>query len=332
MINGVINVYKEAGYTSHDVVAKLRGIVHQKRIGHTGTLDPGAVGVLPVCLGKATRVTDILTDETKTYEAVMLLGVDTDTQDASGKVLSTSKVTCTEDEIRAVLKSFEGDQMQIPPMYSALKVNGKKLYELAREGKTVERKARPVHFYEIRALSFDLPRVTMRVSCSRGTYIRTLCHDIGEKLGCGACMERLTRTRVGIFKEADAFTLGRIEEIAKEGRLKDILIPTDQVFRDVPSVSTRDKGDILAHNGNKIPAEMISEFVTNIPFTGEMRVYDSVGIFSGLYRVDEEQKILVPLKIFYDSEESIPEVAPYAEFCGASEGEGLDMIKPESDS
>lgn len=334
MINGVINVYKEAGFTSHDVVAKLRGIVHQKRIGHTGTLDPEAVGVLPVCFGKATRVTDILTDETKTYEAVMLLGTDTDTQDKTGRVLRQQEVSCTEDEIREVLKSFEGDQMQVPPMYSALKVNGKKLYELAREGKTVERAPRPVHFYEIRALSFDLPRVTMRVVCSRGTYIRTLCHDIGEKLGCGGCMEHLTRTRVGIFKEEDALTLGKIAEIAAENRLKDIVIPTDQVFSGIPSVSTGNEGDVLAHNGNKIPTGMLSDVMTQIsemPFTGEVRLYDSVGIFTGLYRVNEDRSMLMPVRMFYDPADVMVDENPYVKFCGAGDCDAAVSSQKKSD-
>ena len=188
---GIIVIHKEKGFTSHDVVAKLRGILHMKKIGHTGTLDPDATGVLPVALGKGTKLVDLLTDKEKTYEAVLHLGIDTDTQDMSGTVLEERPVNVTEEEVRKVLKSFVGEQLQVPPMYSALKVNGKKLYELAREGKTVERKARPVCFYEIEPLEFHLPLVKIRVTCSKGTYIRTLCHDIGEKLGCGGCMEEL---------------------------------------------------------------------------------------------------------------------------------------------
>ena len=175
MIHGIINVYKEKGFTSHDVVAKLRGIVGQKKIGHTGTLDPDATGVLPVCLGKATKLCDLLTDKDKAYEAVMLLGMTTDTQDVTGRILEEkSTETLTADKVREVIESFIGDYDQIPPMYSALKVNGKKLYELAREGKVVERKARPVKILDIRIIEMDLPRVRMEVSCSKGTYIRTL--------------------------------------------------------------------------------------------------------------------------------------------------------------
>ena len=197
MIHGIINVYKEKGFTSHDVVAKLRGIVGQKKIGHTGTLDPDATGVLPVCLGKATKLCDLLTDKNKTYEAVLLLGKTTDTQDITGEVLEEkSTEALTEEKVREAIEGFIGDYEQIPPMYSALKVNGKKLYELAREGKVIERKARPVKILDIQILEIDLPKVRMEVSCSKGTYIRTLCHDIGEKLGCGGCMESLILTRL----------------------------------------------------------------------------------------------------------------------------------------
>ena len=197
MVNGILNVYKEKGYTSHDVVAKLRGIVGQKKIGHTGTLDPDAEGVLPVCLGRATKVCDMLTEKDKTYEAVLLLGKETDTQDISGTVLRVGETEgLTQEQVKDCVMSFVGEYDQIPPMYSALKVNGKKLYELAREGKTIERKSRKVEIKEIRILEMALPRVRMEVSCSKGTYIRTLCHDIGEKLCCFGCMESLLRTKV----------------------------------------------------------------------------------------------------------------------------------------
>ena len=189
MIHGILNVRKEKGYTSHDVVAKLRGITRQKKIGHTGTLDPDAVGVLPVCLGRATRLCDMITDRDKTYETVLLLGRTTDTQDIGGQTIRTGRTEgLKEDEVRRVIWEFVGEYAQIPPMYSALKVNGRKLYELAREGKEVERKARNVQIFGIEILKAELPRVWMRVKCSKGTYIRTLCHDIGERLSCGGCM------------------------------------------------------------------------------------------------------------------------------------------------
>ena len=212
MMDGIIAVRKEKGYTSHDVVAKLRGILHMKKIGHTGTLDPDAEGVLPVVLGKATKLAEFLTDKDKTYEAVLHLGLETDTQDMTGTVLKELPVSVTEEQVRAAVSSFLGEQQQIPPMYSALKVNGRKLYEIAREGKTVERKPRTVFFHNIEIQDMKLPLVKISVTCSRGTYIRTLCYDIGKKLGCGACMEELVRTRSGQFRLEDSLTLEEIRE------------------------------------------------------------------------------------------------------------------------
>ncbi|MCC6094161.1 MAG: tRNA pseudouridine(55) synthase TruB [Eubacterium sp.] len=316
MINGVINVYKEKGYTSFDVVAKLRGILHQKKIGHTGTLDPDAEGVLPVCLGKATRLVDMLTSETKTYEAVLLLGVDTDTQDVSGSVLSSHPVTCTQEELGDCLRSFAGDQLQIPPMYSALKVHGRRLYEIAREGKTVEREARPVHFYEIKMLSCQLPKAVIRVTCSRGTYIRTLCHDIGERLGCGGCMEALTRTRVGMFCMEDALHLDEIRQKTEDGRLGDILIPVDQLFA-IPSLETLPQADSAAHNGNRISASCCREkkaehlpeisgssagisFGSSGDTTEKVKIFDSEGAFVGIFERDDAGSAWKPVRMFYD--------------------------------
>ena len=213
MVNGILNAYKEKGNTSHDVVAKLRGIVGQKKIGHTGTLDPDAEGVLPVCLGRATKVCDMLTEKDKTYEAVLLLGKETDTQDISGTVLRVGETEgLTQEQVKDCVMSFVGEYDQIPPMYSALKVNGKKLYELAREGKTIERKSRKVEIKEIRILEMALPRVRMEVSCSKGTYIRTLCHDIGEKLGCFGSMESLLRTKVSRFEIESSLKLSEIQK------------------------------------------------------------------------------------------------------------------------
>ena len=198
MINGIVNIYKEKGYTSHDVVAVLRKVVGQKKIGHTGTLDPDATGVLPVCLGRATKVCELLTDHDKTYEALLLLGKTTDTQDISGEVLEEMDPgDLTEEEVRSCIESFIGEYDQIPPMYSALKVNGKKLYELAREGKTVERKSRKVQIHGIRILEMNLPHVRMEVDCSKEHISVLCCHDIGEKLQVGGCMEELERTKVG---------------------------------------------------------------------------------------------------------------------------------------
>ena len=256
-MDGVLNIRKEKGYTSFDVVAKLRGILHMKKIGHTGTLDPEAEGVLPVVLGKATKLVDLLTEKQKTYEALLHLGLETDTQDMTGTVLEEKPVEVTEEEVRTVIRSFLGEQQQIPPMYSALKVDGKKLYELAREGKTVERKPRAVQFYEIEIKKIELPYVRFSVTCSKGTYIRTLCHDIGQKLGCGGCMEELLRTRSGNFVWEDSMTLAQVEEAVRNGTIGDRVISIGQVLKDYPEIFCTREGDRLLENGNALAERFV---------------------------------------------------------------------------
>lgn len=298
MIHGIINVYKEKGFTSHDVVAKLRGIVGQKKIGHTGTLDPDATGVLPVCLGKATKLCDLLTDKNKTYEAVLLLGKTTDTQDITGEVLEEkSTEALTEEKVREAIEGFIGDYEQIPPMYSALKVNGKKLYELAREGKVIERKARPVKILDIQILEIDLPKVRMEVSCSKGTYIRTLCHDIGEKLGCGGCMESLIRTRVSTFRIEDAKTLDEIETLKQEGKLAELLVPIDAMFPFYPKITVRDDWKAFAKNGNPLDLKMLKEACGQDEET-QVRLYDESGKFIAIYQWKEKKYHIV--KMFFN--------------------------------
>ena len=303
MINGILNVYKEKGYTSHDVVAKLRGIAGQKKIGHTGTLDPDAEGVLPVCLGRATKVCDMLTEKDKTYEAVLLLGKETDTQDISGTVLQEGETQeLTEEQVKNCVMSFVGEYDQIPPMYSALKVNGKKLYELAREGKTIERKSRRVEIKDIRILEISLPRVKMEVSCSKGTYIRTLCHDIGEKLGCFGCMESLLRTKVSQFEIQESLKLSEIQEKKEQGKFSEILMPLDTVFFKYPAVTVKEEGQALAYNGNEIPVRFL-EYVPDEKKQERIRVYDSKHHFIGIFRVDENGTKLKVEKMFLDQEE-----------------------------
>ena len=296
MIHGIINVYKEKGYTSHDVVAKLRGIAGQKKIGHTGTLDPDAEGVLPVCLGKATKVCELLTDKDKTYRAVLFLGQTTDTQDASGTVLETSDISnLNEAQVTEAVQSFVGEYAQIPPMYSALKVGGKKLYELAREGKTVERKARNVKIHSIKILRVDLPRVEMEVSCSKGTYIRTLCHDIGEKLGVGGCMESLLRVQVGRFVLADSLRLSEIQKAKEDGNLEKILQPIDSVFEQYRAVWIRPDQEKRLQNGNSFRKPDRSQ---NYDDQEMVRVYDSNGHFAAVYRYVEKDHEFRIVKMF----------------------------------
>ena len=298
MYNGLLNIYKEKDFTSHDVVAKLRGILRQKKIGHTGTLDPNAEGVLPVCLGKGTKLCDLLADHDKEYEAVLRLGITTDTQDMEGNVLQESSVQMSEEEVRTCILSFQGEQMQVPPMYSALKVNGKKLYELAREGKVVERKARPVTFHKIEVLWMELPKVKIRVQCSKGTYIRTLCNDIGEKLGCGGCMEELLRTRVERFALEDAVKLDEVQKAMEEGTVDSLIFPVDRIFDQYPTAKTTTQGDLLVHNGNRLFSELLQEEPE--AESGYVRVYDSEDTFIGLFEKKTDQ--LVPVKMFYRKE------------------------------
>ena len=303
MINGVINVYKEPGFTSHDVVAKLRGIAGQKKIGHTGTLDPDAEGVLPVCLGKATRACDMLADRSKTYEAVLLLGIETDTQDTSGTVLEQKEVLVSEEEVRKCVASFVGLQMQTPPMYSAKKVGGRKLYDLARAGQTIERKAVPVHFYEIKILDMHLPRVTLQVKCSKGTYIRTLCHDIGQALSCGGCMEHLLRTRVGAFDLENAHRLSELQEAKDLGHLEECLIPTDQLFADLPAFRTWEDFDKALWNGNPVKSTEVRSFQDTAASPADIRMYDSKDHFIGIFTLDTLKMEWKPKKMFFDKEQ-----------------------------
>ena len=298
MMNGIIVVKKEQGFTSFDVVAKLRGICGQKKIGHTGTLDPDAEGVLPVCLGNATKVCDMLTDSDKEYEAVMLLGVETDTQDTSGTVLVQKPTDhLLEEMVLSVIRSFVGPIKQIPPMYSALKVNGQKLCDLARAGITVERKARDIMVYGIDIVSVELPRVTMRVKCSKGTYIRTICHDIGQKLGCGAAMEHLTRTRAAGYTLEQALTLAEIQSRKDEGILENIVRSVDEVFVTYPALYTNTEGHRMLMNGNALYPNCFKKLEPE-HFESMVRVYDKDGHFCAIYKYNREKECFKPEKMF----------------------------------
>ena len=229
--NGIILVDKPADWTSHDVVAKLRGILHERRVGHSGTLDPMATGLLTVFVGRATRAVQFAETHNKHYVASLRCGYSTDTQDTSGRVTAQTGISPTEDELTDVLPEFTGEISQIPPMYSAIKVSGKKLYELARKGETVERKPRMVNISELSLVGHDGDDFVLSVSCSKGTYIRTLCSDIGERLGCLACMSALRRTNAGPFDVRDAHTLSEISEGPER-----YIIPVDSLFSEHPAI------------------------------------------------------------------------------------------------
>ena len=367
-LSGMLVIRKEKGYTSNDVVARLRGILHMKKIGHTGTLDPDAEGVLPVCLGNATTLVDLIADRDKEYEAVARLGIRTDTQDLSSsatvleempecEVVSKLQRLAERDEggdtnqahgaavrhcsagmeadrgtepaygasarhvfvesdvgraaswqeavLNRALQSFLGDYEQLPPMYSARKVNGRRLYEYARQGIEVERRTSTVRIHEITLLSVELPRVRFRVRCSKGTYIRTLCEDLGQKLGTGAAMEYLLRTRVGMFRLADARTLDEIEQLVSRDDadpyhlIRPLVMPVDAFFQDCPAGKTAPEDDFRLRNGNALTGEQLGiagSVRTEMP--ERVRAYDSQAKFCGLYRWSPEKGRYMAEKMF----------------------------------
>lgn len=283
--NGVLVVNKPQDFTSFDVVAKLRGILHERRIGHGGTLDPMATGVLPVFVGGATRAADMSAAQAKEYIAGFALGYATDTQDSTGAEIARSDKRVSLDEVQAAVDAMQGDQQQLPPMYSAVKVGGKRLYDLARKGVEVERTPRPITVQEAELLAFDEQTQTgrLRVLCSKGTYVRTLIHDLGEGLGTYAVMTALQRTMSGQYTLAQSLTLDELQTAADEDRIEALLLPTDSLFADYPAVTIDDYGYGRAQNG----AFITPEHVTDMPMqTGTLcRVYYN-GAFWMLGRVD----------------------------------------------
>ena len=297
MYNGMINIYKEAGYTSMDVVAVLRGILKQKKIGHTGTLDPSAQGVLLVCLGNATKLCDMLENRNKVYRCRMLLGRTTDTEDTTGTVTGEAPVNVSEDEVVNAVLSFIGDYDQIPPMYSAIKVGGKKLYEIARAGKEIERKPRHIVIHDISDIDIDLPYISFMVSCSKGTYIRSLCRDIGEKLNCGGCMDNLLRTRVGDTDIESSLKIDDVKNLVSNGGIDKYIIPTEKVFAGSKVLNVKSDSGKLIDNGNPLSVSDFEENVT--PKDGErFIVYNTRGVFTATYLFREDKNRFMPEKMF----------------------------------
>lgn len=320
-MNGVINIYKEKGFTSHDVVAKLRGILKTKKVGHTGTLDPEAEGVLPVCIGTATHLCDMLTDKIKEYRTVLFFGVATDTDDMTGTMIETSPVLADRQALCDVLPQFIGELEQIPPMYSAIKVNGKHLYELAREGVVIERQPRPVVVYDIKLESVKtdedghIIEAELSVVCGKGTYIRSLCRDIGKALGTCACMKSLVRTRSGDYFIENSLKLSEVEELRDAGTLSEHIVTVEQVFSVCPEVRMKPEWDKLLQNGNQIMEQdcelsLQKQETDFLPEHGVLaepeiksgfpenwyRACDSNGKFLGIY--EKNGKKFVPVKMF----------------------------------
>ena len=299
-MDGIFNIYKEKGFTSHDVVAIVRRTIHMKKVGHTGTLDPDAEGVLPVCVGKATKLSDVIMDGRKSYRAMLRLGVTTTTEDASGEVLETKEVDFNEDRIREVVASFIGKLEQVPPMYSAVKVNGKKLYELAREGKEIERKSRTIEVYDIRIRQFLPPdRVEIDVDCSKGTYIRTLCADIGKALGCGGHMAELLRTKTGTFSLENAIKLDEMKALAEQGKAEEALLTMEDALKDFPVVKVAEKSTKLLYNGGKIQEKYFTQKPAPLKVGEIVAVYDFKDNLVGLYEIKQENEsfLIKPFKM-----------------------------------
>ena len=300
MIDGILNVYKEQDYTSFDVVAKLRGILKQKKIGHTGTLDPMAEGVLLVCLGKATKLVDLLTEGDKCYRATMKLGYETDTEDVTGETTAEGDAAVlaqlTQADVKRAILSFIGKYDQIPPMYSAIKKDGKKLYEYARAGIEVKREPRPVEIYAIQDITKEADDTySFDVYCSKGTYIRSLCRDIGRKLSCLAVLSGLLRKEVHGFSVTDALTLQEIEVRQADGTLQDGILPVDALLKQYPAYEITEQAENYLRNGNKLSPRFFKDM-------GErrdtrIRVYHA-GKFAALYDYKEEEQIYKPFKMF----------------------------------
>ena len=285
-MNGIVIVDKPQGWTSQDVTARLRRVYATRRIRHGGTLDPMATGVLPVFVGRATRGVEFFEHAEKTYDTVLLLGRTTDTQDVTGTVLAEKAVHLFPADIERVLPRFRGDILQVPPMYSALKVNGKKLYELARKGQEVERQPRPITVFELTNLGFDGTRLSLRVKCSKGTYIRTLCQDIGEALGCGGCMEALRRVRAGEYGIEDAVPL---EQLLESETPEQYLRGLDTMFAHCPAVTLTANQEKRCRNGNP--------FSSPLP-QGTYRAYSQSGEFLMLAKV--EDGTMTTIKSFFE--------------------------------
>ena len=276
-MNGILLVDKPSDWTSNDVVQKLRGLLRERRIGHAGTLDPMATGLLTVFVGRATRAVEFAEADAKCYRAALRLGLTTDTQDITGTVLRQQEPDVTREELEEVLDRFRGEIHQVPPMYSAVKVNGERLYKLARRGETVERAARSVTIHSLELLGREGEDWILEIRCSKGTYIRTLCQDIGDALGCGGCMAALRRLEAGCFTVEEAHTLEEIAEAASEGRAQTLLLPTDTLFRDVPAETVGSAVEKRVRNGNS--------FRTSKP-DGTLRLYSETGEFLALARAE----------------------------------------------
>lgn len=299
-MDGIIILDKPEDFTSFDMVAKMRKLLGTRKVGHAGTLDPMATGVLPIFVGRATKCCDILPDQNKRYTATFQLGYTTDTLDATGRVLTRTEVTATKEDVQRALGQFCGEIMQLPPMYSAIQINGKRLYDLARQGIEIKRERRPVTITALDLLGSDEENNTyvIDVACSKGTYIRTLCADIGETLGCGATMTALRRTQAAGFSLEDAITLSRAEQLSQEGTLIQRLLPIESVFASLPALRLEGKQQTMYQNGVKLDLSRLEGMKELEDYTGDLRVVGEGNMFLGVSYPDREEGLLRMRKLF----------------------------------
>jgi tRNA pseudouridine55 synthase len=295
MMDGILVINKSIGMTSHDVVARVRKLLKQRRVGHAGTLDPAASGVLPICIGQGTRVAEYLSESGKAYQAEITFGVVTDTYDTEGTVLQTTDVShLTHNAIIAALPHFLGAQMQIPPHYSAIKIQGQPAYKRMRAGEKIAIEARPIHIYQLDLLSWQAPRLQLAVECSKGTYIRSLAYDLGEYLGCGAYLSALIRTRSGPFTLAESLTLEQLALLQEQNQLEGTIVPADRALVDYPALTldATDTARVLHGNAFRFP----------VPPAELARVYDNKGQFIAIASWDAAHDTWQPQKVFHDNQ------------------------------
>ena len=299
-MDGIIIIDKPEDFTSFDVVAKMRRLLGTRKVGHAGTLDPMATGVLPIFVGRATKCCDILPDQNKRYTATFELGYTTDTLDSTGRVLTRTPVQSNRADLLAALDSFRGEIMQLPPMFSAIQINGHRLYDLARQGVEIEREKRPVTISHLELLQSDesAHRYVIDVACSKGTYIRTLCADIGEALGCGATMTALRRTRAAGFGLEDSLTLEQAEQLAQQGKLSERLLPIARVFQELPALTLCAAQERMYRNGVRLDLKRLDGMQALGDWSGDLRIYAESGTFLGISYADREQGLLQTRKLF----------------------------------
>lgn len=289
-MDGILNIHKAVGMTSHDVVGRVRKLLKQKRVGHAGTLDPAASGVLPICVGQGTRVAEYLSESGKAYQAEITFGIVTDTYDAEGDVVRQAPVTLTREDIEAILPSFLGLQMQTPPRYSAIKIQGQPAYKRTRAGEELVLEPRPIHLYALDILNWQSPRLTLAIECSKGTYIRSLAYDLGERLGCGAYLSALVRTRSGPFELAQSSTLEQLAEAIELNTITNLLFPPDYALKQYPAIHLNETTTARVLHGNAFDGEQLSNNMA--------RVYDDKGRFLAIAMWNEQGQIWQPEKVF----------------------------------